>query len=189
MKEFFLNTTEKGNTLLVHIDENWMSAWIRLEQEGELSNWLQISLRSCNYPALNVSTVIMSDRQLAKHIRRTFGPEWIVKKMNLSVEGVVDQVGDVIPMPDQEEVTLVQSPSGAPNSSFALRDSDGDDVIFVESDGDYEILALELGWEFGGDNREATSPPDLCGLAFDFLNENNGRKFMVCQEYLTHGPK
>ena len=64
---FELDATERGNILLVHNEEKWINSWIRLP---EPHRWLQISFRDCNYPALNVSTIEVTDEALAAHIRK-----------------------------------------------------------------------------------------------------------------------
>jgi hypothetical protein len=49
--------------------------------------WLQIALRPCNYPALDVQTVRIPEAELAQHINENFADEvWVVHKMN--IEGV-----------------------------------------------------------------------------------------------------
>lgn len=87
-----LNATERGNILLTHTEENWINAWIRLP---EPNRWLQVAFRDCNYPALNVTTIEVTDEDLAAHIRKDFaGGLWHVNKMNL--DGVLDAHGEII---------------------------------------------------------------------------------------------
>lgn len=76
-----LDETEKGNIWLVHSEENYHNAWIRLGG----NRWLEITIRPCNYPGLTVKTVSMTDKELADHINQEFNSGlWIVRKMNLS---------------------------------------------------------------------------------------------------------
>lgn len=90
--EFEINETERGNIYLAHVEENWHNAWIRVAGDDR---WLQISIRPCNYPALDVSTVTITDEDLAKHIREQFGGGlWIALKMN--IEGVEVADGFVV---------------------------------------------------------------------------------------------
>jgi hypothetical protein len=73
--------TERGNILLAHNEEPWINAWIRLQGELHLS----ISYRNCNYPALHVSTVTVTDSELADHINREFGGGlWTARKMSIN---------------------------------------------------------------------------------------------------------
>ena len=91
LEQLEINECERGNILLSHDEEPWMNAWLRLLGD----KWLQISYRPCNYPALDVSTVNISDEDLAEHIRTEFeGGLWYASKMN--IEGVeLDEYGKV----------------------------------------------------------------------------------------------
>ena len=73
--------TERGNIWLVHVEENYHNAWIRLPADM----WLEVSIRPDNYPGLSVQLVRCSEEDLAKHIRKYFGGHmWIAKKMNIA---------------------------------------------------------------------------------------------------------
>lgn len=78
--------TERGNILLTHVEENWMNAWIKVPtMEGHDDVWLEIALRTGNYPALTVQTVHATEAEMAKHINKTFADElWVVHKMNIA---------------------------------------------------------------------------------------------------------
>jgi hypothetical protein len=90
--------SERGNIYLVHIEENWHNAWINLF--GFL--WLEISIRPCNYPALNVACVSISDEKLAEHINKEFGGG-LWKAMKMNIQGVkLDEDSTII---GTEEVT------------------------------------------------------------------------------------
>lgn len=84
--------TERGNILLVHAEENWMNAWVKLPTaEGHEDVWLEIALRTGNYPALTVQTVHATEAEMAKHINEKFADEvWFVHKMNIAGVMVVD---------------------------------------------------------------------------------------------------
>lgn len=72
---------ERGNILITHEEEFYLNAWLRLDGKDQ---WLQVSYRSDNYPALNVSTVTVTEEELAAHIRKEFGGGlWYVRKMNI----------------------------------------------------------------------------------------------------------
>lgn len=104
---FQLSVTERGNILLVHSEENWINAWIRLPEpdiklKDRAKPWLEISFRDCNYPALNVQTIEVTDEDLAKHIRKEFGGGlWSVNKMNLA--GVVNEDNEIIEDETEEQ--------------------------------------------------------------------------------------
>ena len=78
-----INASERGNILLVHDEEFYLNAWIRLPD----SQWLQIAYRNDKYPALEVSTINITDEALATHINKEFGGGlWRVR--NLNIDGV-----------------------------------------------------------------------------------------------------
>lgn len=78
------SATERGNVYLTHVEENYHNAWLRLPAKN---HWLQIAIRSDNYPALDVTEVEMTDKELSQHICKHFGGGmWTANKMNL--EGV-----------------------------------------------------------------------------------------------------
>lgn len=91
--------TEKGNILITHTEEFYLNSWIRLGR----TTWLEISYRSDNYPSFTTSVVQLSERDLATHIRKTFGGgTWTARKM--CIEGVeVDSKGIIIGDEDKEE--------------------------------------------------------------------------------------
>jgi hypothetical protein len=85
--------TERGNVLLTN--ELNLHAYLKLEGENE---WLEISFRDENYPALNVSTVTATDEELAGHINNEFGG-WQVRKcqvggVQITEEGYVKEKDD-----------------------------------------------------------------------------------------------
>jgi len=86
--------SERGGILLVHNEEHWLNAWLRLSP----SEWLEISFRDCNYPALHVAiTQVANDADLAMHIRRNFADDlWHVNKCCL--DGVTDSVNQIMPL-------------------------------------------------------------------------------------------
>lgn len=71
--------SERGNVLIVHREEPWFNAWIRVE--GDIR--LEISWRPCNYPALTVQTVKVSDDELFVHMIEQFSDMWRIEKFNL----------------------------------------------------------------------------------------------------------
>ncbi len=77
-------------------------------------------------------------------------------------------------------LTLVQGPHGAPNSSFALQDKDGNDIVFAETGIEYLDMAARIGFEIDGE----TPNQDLVSQAkaFDFLAQASGQEFTVIQE-------
>ena len=80
-----LDLTERNGVWLAHQEENYHNAWLRVP--GQQTNFLQISIRPDNYPGLTVSTVTLTDEQLAAHIHREFGGGlWFVRKANISVD-------------------------------------------------------------------------------------------------------
>jgi len=88
-----INANERGNILLAHDEEFYLNAWIRLPE----SQWLQISYRNDNYPALEISTITSTDEALAAHINKEFGGGlWSVRKLNIDGVNVEDNhiVGD-----------------------------------------------------------------------------------------------
>lgn len=92
--EFNIDATERGNILLANDEENWLNAWIRLPGENR---WLQIAYRQENYPALDVSTVTITDEALAAHINKEFNSGgWTARKLNIEGVKVEDNhiVGD-----------------------------------------------------------------------------------------------
>lgn len=87
-----IDATERGNILLAHDEEFWLNAWLRLPGENQ---WLQISYRRENYPALHVATVTITDENLAAHIRKEFGGGlWYARKLN--IEGVTVEDGHIV---------------------------------------------------------------------------------------------
>ena len=82
--------TEKSNIYLVSEEGDFHHAYIRLP-DGP-NRWLEISIRPCNYPALLVQTITVTDADLAVHINKEFDG-WIARKMNL--EGVAVDDGRV----------------------------------------------------------------------------------------------
>lgn len=77
---FEIEACERGNIWLINGEERWHNAWIRLDG----NNWLEISIRPCNYPGLNVQTVTVTDEELYNHIRKEFGGGgWLARKINL----------------------------------------------------------------------------------------------------------
>ena len=97
---------ERGNILITHEEEFYLNAWVRLDGKDQ---WLQVSYRSDNYPALNVSTVTVTEEELAAHIRKEFGGGlWHVRKMN--IKGVqIDDHNHVIGDDDADNDEEVSS--------------------------------------------------------------------------------
>jgi hypothetical protein len=94
--KFNIDENERGNILLAHDEEFWLNAWIRLPGKDE---WLQISYRRENYPALEVSTITVTDEALATHIRKAFGGGlWHARKLN--IDGVEVEGNHVVGQPE-----------------------------------------------------------------------------------------
>ena len=90
--------SERGNILLVHNEEKWINAWVHLSA----GKWLEIAFRDCNYPALHVAAIEVSDSDLANHIRKEFADGlWSVNKC--CIDGVVDSSNEVIPLEQADE--------------------------------------------------------------------------------------
>lgn len=71
-------TTERNGVLLV-TEHGDMQAWLPLGVEDE---WREISWRQGNYPALRVSEINATKKELGKFIQQNY-VGWIVRKMNL----------------------------------------------------------------------------------------------------------
>lgn len=72
------HATERGNIWLANYEESDHAIYIRLA--GNLR--LEIMISTENYPGLNVSTLVATDRQLAAHIKKKFAG-WTIRKLNL----------------------------------------------------------------------------------------------------------
>jgi hypothetical protein len=76
-----ISLTERSGILLGQEDN--MNAWLRMDGENQ---WLQISYRPENYPALNVNQISLTDAELVEHINKNFDTSWSIRKCN--IEGV-----------------------------------------------------------------------------------------------------
>ena len=93
--------TERGNIWIINTEDNGMqNAYIKLVRNDE---WLEIITRPSNYPGLCVSTIRMSEKELAKHITSEFGGgSWLSRKMN--IDGVCLTEDNIIIGNDGEEI-------------------------------------------------------------------------------------
>lgn len=60
-----LQANERGNIWLVNDDLTGHNAWLRLAADNL---WLEIDIRTDNYPGLNVNTIVATEAELARHI-------------------------------------------------------------------------------------------------------------------------
>ena len=70
---------ERGNVFLQVQEGADFQAYLRGEEENE---WLEVSYREENYPALNVAVLSITDEDLAEHISLHF-VGWYARKANL----------------------------------------------------------------------------------------------------------
>lgn len=70
--------TERGGVLLT-TDDGGFQAYLTIEGTDE---WMEISWRPDNYPALHTTTLTATKKQLAEHIRKNY-VGWTARKMNL----------------------------------------------------------------------------------------------------------
>lgn len=70
--------TERGNVWLISEELTGHNIWIRLEGD----NWLEIAIRTENYPGLTVQTVKTTEERLARHIKKECQSMYI-RKINL----------------------------------------------------------------------------------------------------------
>jgi hypothetical protein len=93
MNKFF--ATERGNTLLVNGYQ--FAAWLELDENLHV----EVTWNPSNYPALNVSTVPLTDEELADHINRKL-QGWDIIKNNLP-EGLINEDGESVAEVEYEE--------------------------------------------------------------------------------------
>lgn len=95
-----LIANERGNVWIWQPEEGNHQAYIKLPDAP--NRWLEISIRPCNYPGLNVQTVTLTESELTVFINENFADgNWQARKMNLP--GVVVEDGYISELAETKE--------------------------------------------------------------------------------------